>query len=250
MRGTALECFKHFYDARLPPRDAQTRTLFVKAVGVASFNTVRSWYIGENKPIGEALLRLRYLLEFFGYEVVDLEIISEPVRNLGRLIAFGALEIDEAAKELGFNRHAVLRIIMGRGQTVLKRQGKIDELVKAFESELPKLQEQYTALRPATLLSQANNGLEKPLAAVEPELAKKPADVLAVLANLIKALEPLATEVASDRFTPAQRKRLRELTGDYTLFYASSALNQLCGETAREVHKPKQPRREACNPNE
>jgi hypothetical protein len=59
--------------------------------------------------------------------------------------------------------------------------------------------------------------------------------VLRQLANLVLQMRPLAERVASDEFSSAERKKLRELAGIEEVIDLSYALNLLVGETVRDM---------------
>jgi hypothetical protein len=59
--------------------------------------------------------------------------------------------------------------------------------------------------------------------------------VLRQLSNLVLQMRPLAERVASDEFSPIERKKLRKLAGVEEVVDLSYALNLLCGEITRDL---------------
>ena len=70
-------------------------------------------------------------------------------------------------------------------------------------------------------------------------VAKSAGPMVGPLADLIKAMMPLARVVASKAYSAEERNRLRELTGKGVIFEASNLLSSLCSETALGLNSAK-----------
>jgi hypothetical protein len=84
-----------------------------------------------------------------------------------------------------------------------------------WQEEISKLE----LVKPGTLLSETSNHQE----------------TISALAELLKQARPLAELVASEEYSPEDRKLLRELTRNgrsNEVFDLSNLLNRLCGERA------------------
>lgn len=227
MKGTTEQCFRH-YISTLPPmgkkRVVEARRPLIDFVGVDP-QTVTRWITGKIFPLGLSLLKLRFFLDSLGYQVDELENLkntSLPAYKLAKMIAHGVVKVSEATKKLDFaDNDEIYRIVLRSSRTSSGRERLIEEL---WEKNKDKVQ-----ARPLRI-PRLPIGLEPAL----PHVRAKDQE-LEIAAHLILALRPLAERIASDEFTPEERKHLRELVKGDGVFHLSNALNRLCGEKAREI---------------
>ena len=91
-RGTTEECLRHYGSAigNTGTEGKVARAPMAKFTG-ANERTVRDWLLARVPPLGKFLIKARYFLEQQRYAVSELEKLDPLVRDLGRIIAHGAV---------------------------------------------------------------------------------------------------------------------------------------------------------------
>ncbi len=245
-RGGTADCLAHL--AQAIGSDQVKRQTLTNFVGVTTA-TVSCWLKGQRLPTGEPLLRLRFYLEFLGYDVQELRSLDGVVRAVARLCAFQIVGLTEVSRLVGYadrpsgHNDTLLAIFRGAQGVNKDRLEKFESLVGQYETQL----EWKVSSTPKIPL----NGR----ATMESEIATKPAALkplkpksvlsfqdkrvtMEVLSNLIQATLPLTQYVESDQFTPQDRAALRDLVGGDSVFRLANSLYRLCGERARSMHRP------------
>jgi hypothetical protein len=216
-----------------------------------SHNTAVRWINGNRSiPLGgKNLIKLRYFLGAIGYAVSEVMELSDTARKLADIVATGIKTPEEATLALGFKinpdssseNEGVYRVAQGKSDTSKSRKLLINkiyadgyELIEAKKRNL---------IDECGIVSSTNFGIgiATPNVATTPSVNKVSSKIhassLSILANLIRAISPLAEEVASDEFSADERKKLRELCGEKTIFNLNNTLSMLCGERARNQIK-------------
>ncbi|MEK7537681.1 MAG: hypothetical protein AAB619_01760, partial [Patescibacteria group bacterium] len=212
-KGTTEEGLAH-YLASLPR--ATTRAGHQARQPIIAYcrcttSTVRRWTKGEIKPLGLMLVRVRYFLASQGYCVVELERLDPAVRRLGQLIAEEALTADEARVALKYEaNNVILELLHGRRQLNDVRQAILVSLLARHQSH---------SAPPPDATSAAT---ESSPPTVPPTTDDCKTSVMAMLAGFVQGAIPLAEFAASDRFTDADRERLRQLCGGGGMFHLSN----------------------------
>jgi len=245
-KGTTAACVAHLAEAT--KGDLEKRKTIVSFVGVTD-STVRRWFRGEMIPVGEPLLRLRFYMEFLGYNVAELQSLNPPVRDAARLFAFRIATLREIAQLVGYSE--------GRGGTdtllaVFRgTQGVSKQRLDEFTSFVEVYGDQLLEKKRSTKKIQLNDGTSRTSAEDDLGAAKQPRVVhplrpvvqprdrdviIESLGASVKALIPLARAASSDGFTAEERARVRELAGGDGVFRLANLLFRLCGERARKMH--------------
>lgn len=238
MQGTVMQCFKHFI-ANLPKDNPILKRKILDFLGIKNWDTMKSWERGANAPVGEPELRLQHLLAFLGYEVAELEVLKPLIRAAAALVAFQVLSLEEIVTLMGVNRQGVYGILKDGHGTSQAVEDRLATLVQQRGQELADKQAVLAALRASVKLT-SSNGEASSLAPARPAPATTGVSGVQVadLAIYIRVMLPLAETLTSDRFTAADRARVRELAGADNVFTLSNLLAQLCGEQAREKFHP------------
>ncbi|MFZ1987879.1 MAG: hypothetical protein WAV21_02505 [Minisyncoccia bacterium] len=246
--GTTAECLAHLAKATKVDHFAKRKTI-ASFVGVGD-STVYRWFKEMMLPVGEPLLRLRFYMEFLGYDVVELQSLNPPVRDAARLFAFRISTLSEIAQLVGYSE--------GRGGTdtllaVFRgTQGVSKQRLEEFTSFVELYGEQLLEKKRATQKVQLNGDVRAELdidqasarpasmvQALRPTSQKPPNSrdaLIESLAGSVKALIPLARAISSDDFTAEDRARVRELADSDGVFTLANLLYRLCGERARKMH--------------
>ncbi len=247
-KGNTMECLAHLEKAISDDHLAK-REILATFVGVESAN-VRRWFNGTVKPAGEPLLRLRFYLEFLGYQVEEIQKLAPAVRDTARLLAFRVVSLSDIVGLVGYpegrgGTDSLLATLRGMRGVSEERLAHFVSLVELYRGQLP---EKQRATRRVQLSSVPRVSAEaEPPAVVRSSVVQplRPASrqapgthdaLIESLAGSVKAMIPLARAISSDDFTPDERARLRELAGSDGVFTLANLLYRLCGERARKIH--------------
>lgn len=221
--GSLDECFRHFI-VNHPHRD--DRLAFGKLVGAKDI-AVRRWWGSHHFPTGLRQLRVRYVLEWYGYMVLDRLVGNAIASQFAKSVAYGILTQKDAMGLLDIQAGQLRRVLTGRTGTSVAAT----DMMRTYVEESTQVLADFEArifgerpTRPTVMIKQAAAGLTKP-------------DTLATGAHLIKALLPVVQIILSDDFSPEDREELRIMAGKYSVFNLKNALVRLCGERARRVHE-------------
>lgn len=245
--GTTAECLVHLAQATKVDHFAK-RKVIASFAGVGD-STVYRWFRGVMQPVGEPLLRLRFYMEFLGYNVQELQALNPPVRDTARLFAFGITTLSEIAQLVGYSEgrggtDTLLAVFRGTHGVSKQRLEQFTSFVELYGEQLP---EKKRATQKIQLNGTARAEADVDQAPVRPTVVQtlRPASqkppssreaLIESLAGSVKALIPLARAISSDDFTAEDRARVRELAGGDGVFTLANLLYRLCGERARKMH--------------
>ena len=238
IRGTTKQCLAHLAKVIKGSQFFDKRKMIANFAGVGDF-TVHEWFSAGRMPVGEPLIRLRFYLEFLGYEVEELQELSSEVRDAARLCAFRVASLAEIAEFVGYGGtgrspiDALLEVFRGKRGVSRQKLGQFKSFVELYGAGL----EEKERATPH-VLRVTSSGVQLPeVMATRPTSHDEVGNQSAVaesFAGLITAMLPLAEYVLSDRFTAGQRSRIRELAaGGRGVSRLSNLLTQLSGEAAR-----------------
>lgn len=195
-------------------------------------STVARW-LGGQSPRGTALNSLWHLLAVAGVPSPELEAVPAFGRYLGRLLAFGVIDLDTAQELCGIqNEQAVYGITRG-DRRPMRASMELEQLRERYDSGPKGLNARIEKLRKSLppLQTAASDTDAKTLTAPVADHAGTDlvlAHIAAQFSNSLALARYLATEA-----TPAMRARVRSLIEDgegihelYLLF------GDLCGERA------------------
>jgi hypothetical protein len=238
MKGTTLECLEHYLKT-LPwgtNRCGEEKKPLVEFVGITT-GSVRRWLTKESIPKGMRLVKLRYFLESKGYEVTELAKIQEPIKSLGRLIAFGKIDIREVSLKVGYpGIDELFQVLHGNHGVPLAKKKALELICEKFEETIPK--------QPIGVIEiiEEKKFEKLPLDADSRELL----GFLNCIDALYDLLEPRLEEFLSDNVSSEKRQEFRQKAGRKLVFdlanrchSITSMLNSLCSEKSREINKKK-----------
>ena len=247
-KGTTAECFQHLGRAIQGEHLFENRKLIADFAGVES-PAVYRWFRAGKPPLGESLLRLRFYMEFLGYEVAETEALDPVIRDAARLCAFRVISMSETASLVGYpagvsGMNMLHRVFHGKNGVHSEKLEHFKSLVDLYAEQLPERQ------RATPKLLKGSVRVTPPM---ESQAASRPSVVHPLRTNLrptpqlrdalieslagsVKGMIPLAQAISSDDFTPEERARLRELAGGNGVFNLANLLYRLCGERARKMH--------------
>lgn len=239
--GDMMECFKHFVDTHgfrnqggyLPKRVYRTRNTVAMALGIKN-STLHDWIIGAYTPAGVKAITLRVFLAVCGYKVTELERLDPNSRRIAEFVGYSLAEFEDIGKAIEASSATILhQISCGEGMP----EGKASKILRFLEPLKGELERRKKIWRDVVSslhgMDDSSGNVSAPSQAIGAMPSKKD-DVVSAAAALIRALLPLAEFLASNKATPDDRSRLRDACGGNGLFAASTALNQLCSESARK----------------
>lgn len=235
--GTTEQCLAHLAEVCNPEQRSYV-TQFTRMEDV----TVRRWFSHQRSPLGESLIRLRYYLEFLGYQVLELKLLADPIRDTGRLYAFDVFSLDDLCEQIDLPKtrsslDQLLPILLGKRGVSEERMRKFIAVVETFGPLL----EDVLSTTPRFKLFEADQTAvpsqpprEEAVTSNPDTTANKNREaILASVADMARAMLPLVDRVLSDDFTPEERAKVRQKAGVDVIFKLSTRLNRLCGEQAR-----------------
>jgi hypothetical protein len=251
-QGTFLECVRNFREL--------TSGLFGVSGGVVSQklkaflgtkNPFRFWFVEENLPRGENLLKLELFLDCLGYDISE-EISGRnrwgDRKRLVEIIATGVASSGQIGEVIeGATSDNILRWARGEivptGERLLALEGRIiSHFLPRANMEMannwfPFAEEILSLLQIRDEVVTAENREDSlPAVGDQAALVRMKEAVITSLAQNIKTSIPLARVLLGDDFSAEDRKKLRDLTADgssHGVFELSNLLNGLCGEKAR-----------------
>lgn len=244
-KGTTAECIQHLRDSIQGDSPAARRT--IAAFAGVNEPSVRRWFAELNSclPVGEPLVKIRFYLEFLGYEVEELQSLHPIIRDAARIVAFGAASIEEAVAAVGYTEGRngtdnILRIFRGAHGVSKERLDHLSSFVDLYSDQLAEQKKMTQRVDLGDVGSLDEVQVEQKATPLPVRLAPQQSSgtretLIEALAALVKATIPLAREISSDRFTPEERAKVRELTGGDGVFILANELYRLCGERSRSM---------------
>lgn len=178
--------------------------------------TVRQWMRGKSVPHGKRALQLHHLLDWVGYGDHVWRETNDNTDTVGRAVTFGLVTDDDLIKAFEGECDELSRIIQmlsGHKHISTNCQAIIDEMAAVHSWHVKEAQCKWTDLK-------ISNEKDK---------------LIAELANRLQQILPLVQDMASDRWTEADRYQLRDRAGRATVFELYNRLGELCGERARQA---------------
>jgi len=234
IRGPANECLAHYAET-LPTDRASVvegRKPFADFVGVTD-STAQRVVTGNEEPIGENRIRIRFFLWHQGYLVTELTKMSDEIFELTNLFSLGLIELDDIVKKLGCSRHHLLGVLAGRRGCSREARAKARAL--AEELAKTKSQEMQERLKACGSVRAFTRSKAPPASSPRSAQTNGNAACITVLSALIQSCIPLARLAISDGFSAEEREQLRKATQDgFGVFELSNLMTGLCSETARK----------------
>lgn len=130
--GDTNACLQHFFNRH----QWQETQQFVAEFSGVDKSTVRRWKNGR-MPEGEALLRVRVLLDLAGYRAEEFIVLAEPVKQFARAIALNLIEPEDASSMLGYQNIKGLYDIVLRGtDPLMQKWYRLERYVDNSQEEL------------------------------------------------------------------------------------------------------------------
>ncbi len=194
-----------------------------------SANTATRWNM-TRLPVGEPLIRLRYLLEEHGIVVSELKSMKPEMIYVGRLFAFGVLDISQAL--------AVLRIENAKPDYLWRALlGKlVPSAVRGGSVTLKALRKKYSISLAEAKRAQLPGAPPAKMTAPEEQVAPTSGDgYILITAALISGLRPLVGRVVSDG--PQAIDALRSQVGDDGFYAVLDGLKAMSSRRAHTFYK-------------
>ncbi len=240
VRGNTEACFQHFAKAIEGPDFYKKRGVLASFANVTE-QTVSRWIGNNYMPAGEPLLRLRFYLDFVGYDVEEVRNLQPEIRDAARILAFRLVSIDEVCDLVGYggdSRSAIdtlLAVFRGVRNPSPEKLKQFASLAELYKEELDRKQRETEKVVNGvhtghhfgvTAAAQLPTTL-KQRTTVESHLA-----IMDAFTASMRAILPLAEYVLSNSFTAEERDRIRSSSGQQ-VSRLSLLLTQLSGEAAR-----------------
>lgn len=217
--GITVKCWDDFV-AQLPANPGRRKTVLQPLADLAEvqYRTVCRWTEPPFALRGRQLLAVRYFLEAKGYQVEELRKLSPEVYQLGKIIAYGLMEIERARATLGYKSvDDVYRLLRGGSAPGRDKVQLIEQILEQRGTR-----EEFVDLRPEG----HTPSVSPPNGAITKEQATT------MFAHQVHAMAPLVQVLTSATTTPEERVKVRNAVGSENLFRLSTMLNRLCSETA------------------
>lgn len=249
-----LECFEDLM-LRLKefPDYYEKRKQLAELLGVLD-STVHRWMTGSS-PAGMSMISLRYYLDFLGYQVEELEKVSQVMQSAGKLLAFRVTTLEEMARYTGHEKYIdqVITVIRGSRGISTERQALFHEFIKAHQLQLDEVMSKL----PRLIMLDAKVKSEVMVSVVADDFVT-PAPILQEKTGQSEAVDSKSDEHFrcltlmlldyANRYVRAdvsdeERDRLRQIVGQRKIFELKNVLVRLCGSTAfkqsEEAHHAK-----------
>ncbi|HYD93070.1 MAG TPA: hypothetical protein VEB18_01260 [Candidatus Paceibacterota bacterium] len=242
-QGSTQECFAHFAEQLASDYEYhRKRKVFAATVHVTD-GTVQRWFSQNGLPMGEALVRVRYYLDFLGYAVAEVQELPEAIRTVGHLITFDVLSVADVAGSTGYegvpknNVDQVIAVLCGRRGVSEEKFALYSELARVNRKRLTQRQQ---AVEKVVSFEQGHCPTEpESFPTARPESDSHRKVIIESFVHSVEAILPLAEDVLSDGFTAADRAKVRDLVGS-GISRLSNLLTQLTSEGARNTLKKQQ----------
>ncbi len=235
-RGTTKECFEAFIRRFDKPPEQK---LFAQLINVSYHSTLRVWIRNGFNTQGEILLRVRVVLELFGYKCTEWEDLAKEDRTIAYAVGLGVCSATDASEALAYARtKQYLRYILQRtGRTKDK-----DELAKVYAEIVVSTTQFYIAdfwdnVKQSPVLYRAKpveaNNQSVILTSTPDETTLSVVEVENIFVASLQALLPLARYFNSDAVSEEQRRGLRKRVGYDGISELSSLFDSLSNEQSR-----------------
>lgn len=220
--------------------DQSARIAFSSIVGFHERNTVRRWLKGDYLPVGLGEAKARMTLAAMGYKFRLLDGFHPLIYKLAQHVGYGLLSVEKFMQLLDYKDHQAIYRIVNRG--IIPTHDRMDMIRLYVEENQADLDEWVDSFPFRGLIKEPGS---QPTAATTPkpieatEVRSESAIltdkqfIINLAADLIRALSPVASQLASDGFSPEDRESLRSAVGSFGVFNLKNDLIKLCGERAR-----------------
>lgn len=238
-QGTTLECFTDLTE-RIHPDLLEKRKILASVLEVEDA-TVRRWMSGTSVPVGMSMIGLRWYLDYLGYEVSELNRLPKLLQDVGRLLAFRVLSLENMAKLTGYEDYPdqVLAVLRATRGLSAEREIQFRDIVGAYQQELveklrtvPRLVEVRNtpaiAVVPDNLLDKSP-GRRSIVSSAIPKKGMRREDRFK---GLVLNLLDFAQFYADPEIPEEVRDQLRTVVGQQNIFDLKNLLSRLCGSKA------------------
>lgn len=205
--------------------------LMARVMGVTARTVSGRWKNGA-MPLGEVLLKLRFVLSCLGFRIDELSELSKDLFPVAEAVALGKVEIERIAQLFDLTVDSTRRVLLGNRETSLDkidrvtvwyREQEVDALVQEGREEMKKLLGITTedSASGSVSLTCGDAGHDEFIASA--------------VANL-KTLEYFTSRLETEEFSPEERQRFRDQAMGQVMKVANQ-LFRLCSETARRDMK-------------
>jgi len=211
-------------------------------------DTLREWFNAKRIPKGLNAVRAMVILEMLDYEVVTDEDIYPECRDVGECLTFGVICEDNLKDIFPCEDNNIRRLLLGRGGTVKAARQVIRESINPYLKERDRRKVEWSRKLGALVgrkerdNDKTHHDIPVELGPVEPlgEEALRAAitkeEAIGMMANMVRAMKPLARWLLTDDFTAEDRKRLRQMVGNAAnndVSILRGYMTQLCSEHQR-----------------
>ncbi len=240
--ATTAECFGDLI-GKLP--ETRQRADLATVLKVSYESTFNSWARNGLKANGANLLRLRIILELFGYKITEWENLPPYMHVVAEAMAHEIITLDEARDALEYkNVQDVYRQLFRASGVIPDRE----QIAKRFATQL---EEQVLKARFALHsrimvafpeLAQVLPPMSKPgevevLSGTQVQIARGLSidELMDMFEYQVHALLPLATFFDGDNISDEDRKRLRKQVGYETMGELTNHLRGLSSDKVRDT---------------
>lgn len=204
------------------------RPLLAEFCGVEN-ETAGTWLNHNTLPRGEQLLKLRFFMQFAGYEVDELTALPKIIRDLASLVAVDFMSVQEVTDYLKYRKEQNLYRVILRGEGVLSdKQARIRHLLEVNDVELKRKRAAWQARIQMTL-----GTIESAKAAVATPNIREVTDIVMVADHLVAALSALLSDAGRNGVSAGSplpehiREAIHECIGDERVNRLIEQLNML-----------------------
>lgn len=190
----------------------RSRESMLSFIGVSP-QTLNAWFLGQSSsPKGETLLKLMCWLEAAGYQIIELSRYKPTMANYARLIGYGILSVQAAAKALGegVRPSNLYQILDGRDGTSEEKKAKMMEVYTKQREELVEKMEQTKKL--ARLLNQVPQAVSLETSAATAPKIRGVFHLMQGLSQLLDEFTPYGLSADEQAATLQLQGRLAQLT--------------------------------------
>ena len=252
--GTLAQCLAHFAKTEFQGDKRAELAKFAKVIGES---TIRRWFNQSQLPAGEAYIRTMYYLEHLGYELKEgKKPLPAEIQDAGRLLAFDIVTADDLLKAGNIpltegGKSALYGAFRGTRQFSAGRYAAFAKFAAPFKTRLEEKQRQTPKLLPLKGLTLGKVVAEFGRDPLPPLDLDSPLnggprghdEIIDFVAKMSRVLLPLLEYTNSEKFTAAERQRVRDVAGKIdgkdVIFHTSTEYNCLCGERSRRENRQK-----------
>lgn len=202
-------------------------------------NTFNVWRKRHNMPIGLVKSRTQFVLEYLGFEVQALTLLQRPIYTFAKHVAFDLCPMAKAIDLLEVSQDHIMRLVGGMRPASADKLELVELYLEENKTDLDKF-EASIQFSPS-ILSKINHQLERTMSiAWDDELKEQTPKgnkktVVNSFIKLVRELNPIASQLASNDFSSEEREIIRNTLGRHAVFTLKNNLIKLCSERARTL---------------